>query len=1197
MEHTLNSFANSTGDASSSNDPILPSIFVQIPMAYDPLPNCSGSSAIKAEESIKSEVTEMGHRKPQSPFLLGNEEMVTARVKPLKVHKCKQCAFLTISPAKLTSHTETHREASLEEVSLLTCPGCPNTFRAKKSLEIHLLYDHQILEAELEAIVEFATLPGQTKSPPNSNRSTPKARPSRIFIKSVDVLRNPMEEGFLQNHNRLFLKNVNVLRNPELEQGVLSSEILQSVEQLCDSVSEFPSIEQNNPGIVVTEAQSFGLSGMFNNDCTPSPIDLDRGDLIVITPTSISESAHSSTADHSDNTAQDEPGRIYLRNAETMKTPGCTEISQNNAFLHLRTVDELNLMNLEDVQSINRHNTMSNDNSKHSCDEVVVLDDAQISSNLFSIPTGEGSGENRDNTLSATVQDMMANYVVMNDKESSRNDDGNSFKTFLTPNGDGGHLVENQNTDFGTFQGLENIIEAANYYTPTKIIPFDDTNNTFNQQPCFCVPEETFQGVLSAEQDRDHPRDTNIPYQGQVIPIDDNNDEINTPTHSVQIPSPIEIENEASEEAKTQEDTKALGRIYVCHTNEKYGIICPECKSVDFRNWNTLHTHLWREHQIDMELYSCELCNFKTPVLSRLKNTHVKIHSEERNFKCELQVRKCDYCPATLVTGRQYKKHLRAEHECSSGHTCGVCGKVMNSVSALKIHERKHTESGHFACPECSYTTHDHNAARRHRMKHSKEKQYKCPFCGYKSIQSTTYRNHLAKVHPAQAAELIFKCPKCSFETINSTNQIEQDIFEIFSDATEPPPETPPPLPTVSSPKHNKIKVKSNLVLRDPSKFINTNNLLLQNLQPHQMLPTSPADQHLPLIRPALFSKTFDGDGVKQLKLTDRLPPNLNNLSYHRQCHTNEKYGIICPECKSVDFRNWNTLHTHLWREHQIDMELYSCELCNFKTPVLSRLKNTHVKIHSEERNFKCEVCEKRFKNTKQLKNHRRIHRNVVPDQLQVRKCDYCPATLVTGRQYKKHLRAEHECSSYTTHDHNAARRHRMKHSKEKQYKCPFCGYKSIQSTTYRNHLAKVHPAQAAELIFKCPKCSFETINSTKYRLHVAKHEGSPAEKTADKSLTPPPLPTVSSPKHNKIKVKSNLVLRDPSKFINTNNLLLQNLQPHQMLPTSPADQHLPLIRPALFSKTFDGDGVKQLKLTDRLPPCSSPQYPNIDLT
>uniref|UniRef100_A0A1B0DHL8 C2H2-type domain-containing protein n=1 Tax=Phlebotomus papatasi TaxID=29031 RepID=A0A1B0DHL8_PHLPP len=272
---------------------------------------------------------------------------------------------------------------------------------------------------------------------------------------------------------------------------------------------------------------------------------------------------------------------------------------------------------------------------------------------------------------------------------------------------------------------------------------------------------------------------------------------------------------------------------------------------------------------------------------------------------------------------------------------------------------------------------------------------------------------------------------------------------------------------------------------------------------------------------------------------------NPNNLNYHRQCHTTENCGIACPECKNTDFRNWNTLHTHLWREHQIDMELYSCELCNFKTPVLSRLKNTHVKIHSEERNFKCEICEKKFKNTKQLKNHRRIHRSAT-EQLPVIKCELCSTTVITGRQYKRHLRNEHGCSDgpdghtcgvcgkvmnsmaaltvhkkkhedgekisctecdYTTHDHNAARRHRMKHEKEKQYKCPFCRYKTIQSTTYR------------------------------------------------------------------------------------------------MLPTPPADQnqHLPLIRPALFSKTFsESVGGKNLKLTDCLehpPSCDSPQYPNIDLT
>ncbi|KAH8329717.1 hypothetical protein KR059_007190 [Drosophila kikkawai] len=56
-------------------------------------------------------------------------------------------------------------------------------------------------------------------------------------------------------------------------------------------------------------------------------------------------------------------------------------------------------------------------------------------------------------------------------------------------------------------------------------------------------------------------------------------------------------------------------------------------------------------------------------------------------------------------------------------------------------------------------------------------------------------------------------------------------------------------------------------------------------------------------------------------------------------------------------------------------MELYCCQLCSFKTPIYSRLVNTHAKIHSEERNYKCEQCGKGFKNTKQLKNHRWLHR------------------------------------------------------------------------------------------------------------------------------------------------------------------------------------------------------------------------------
>lgn len=242
-------------------------------------------------------------------------------------------------------------------------------------------------------------------------------------------------------------------------------------------------------------------------------------------------------------------------------------------------------------------------------------------------------------------------------------------------------------------------------------------------------------------------------------------------------------------------------------------------------------------------------------------------------------------------------------------------------------------------------------------------------------------------------------------------------------------------------------------------------------------------------------------------------------LSYHYKCHDSEVNcrEIICPECKSKGYHTWNTLHTHLWRSHSIDMELYSCDICDFKTPIYSRLINTHAKIHSDERNFKCEECEKTFKNSRQLKNHRRWHRNQsqapeeniktqIPktpivmecdndisntsfhlcshcgaafshqrslrahccthDDGKTLKCEICQKTISSKYSLKLHMRRIHnestekcyKCSScdYGTNDHNAFRRHRMGHDNCKMYHCSYCGYKCIQSTVYQVNSTKI---------------------------------------------------------------------------------------------------------------------------------------------
>lgn len=293
-----------------------------------------------------------------------------------------------------------------------------------------------------------------------------------------------------------------------------------------------------------------------------------------------------------------------------------------------------------------------------------------------------------------------------------------------------------------------------------------------------------------------------------------------------------------------------------------------------------------------------------------------------------------------------------------------------------------------------------------------------------------------------------------------------------------------------------------------------------------------------------------------------------------------------CPECNNTELNNWNVLHTHLWRVHQIDMELYSCDQCNFKTPIFSRLVNTHAKIHSDERNYNCDKCEKKFKNSKQLKNHRRWHRQNEASKeaekqgikkCELHQCEHCNAAFSHKKSLKEHICQKHadilgvmqpskkveilqcvkcgkECSSksslklhmfthepskrfqcekcnYTSNDHNAFRRHKMTHEDNaKNYNCPYCSYKSIQSVAFQKHIRHKHSEKADDVIFQCEDCNFSTINSALLLVHKAKHATkSNANAHIADNNTLQVQDSSNKPSTSIIKVKSNLQLTEPS--------------------------------------------------------------------
>ena len=219
-----------------------------------------------------------------------------------------------------------------------------------------------------------------------------------------------------------------------------------------------------------------------------------------------------------------------------------------------------------------------------------------------------------------------------------------------------------------------------------------------------------------------------------------------------------------------------------------------------------------------------------------------------------------------------------------------------------------------------------------------------------------------------------------------------------------------------------------------------------------------------------------------------------DQLRYHSGCHNVESTDFTCRECEER-FDKWRDCATHLWREHGRDCDMLACH-CGYRTMSYRMLK-FHSQTHENLKLFACDVCEKRFNQLSQLKNHVVIHldKNIaeLPTWAKPKQCDICRKIFSDSKSLKKHVQAIHsklkpyicnvcnhksarksmlqlhmrqhtgdkpyscDLCNYKTGDHNALRRHKLRHTGTKPYKCSFCPYAAIQSSSLKSHVKSKH--------------------------------------------------------------------------------------------------------------------------------------------
>ena len=211
--------------------------------------------------------------------------------------------------------------------------------------------------------------------------------------------------------------------------------------------------------------------------------------------------------------------------------------------------------------------------------------------------------------------------------------------------------------------------------------------------------------------------------------------------------------------------------------------------------------------------------------------------------------------------------------------------------------------------------------------------------------------------------------------------------------------------------------------------------------------------------------------------------------------HTNPK-DKECSVCHQK-FAYSSYLLAHISNVHRVKPleEFFYCNLCDQKLKSATTLR-IHKRMHTGEKPFKCEACEKTFRQH----THRRSHTLKAHIELSKSSCTICSLEfndinrhmnrMHSGYKIEKKEVACKQCdlkfpSKYS------ARSHLLKvHRPDISFKCTSCDFKSI----YRKDLISHNRIHTGERPFKCNSCEYAATQQNILKSHIKVHHAKEIE-------------------------------------------------------------------------------------------------------